>query len=61
MVKNPPSNAGDLGSTPGRETKIPHAVRQLNPCATATELAPQVEKPACHNKGSTEPKNVKRN
>ena len=46
MIKNPPSNAGDLGSTPGRETKIPHAVGQLNPCATATELAPQVEKHA---------------
>ena len=33
------SNAEGTGSTPGRETKIPHAVRQLNPCATATELA----------------------
>ena len=25
MVKNPPSNAGDAGSIPGRGTKIPHA------------------------------------
>ena len=25
VVKNPPCNAGDLGSTPGQVTKIPHA------------------------------------
>ena len=25
MVKNWPSNAGDVGSSPGGETKIPHA------------------------------------
>ena len=25
MVKNLPSNAGDSGSVPGQETKIPHA------------------------------------
>ena len=25
VVKNPPSNAGDGGSIPGRGTKIPHA------------------------------------
>ena len=30
MVKNPPSNAGDVGSTPGKETKIPHAMEQLS-------------------------------
>ena len=34
MVKNPPSNAGDVGSIPGRGTKIPHAVGQLNLHAT---------------------------
>ena len=39
VVKNPPSNAGDLGSIPGRGTKIPHAAGQLSPCATTTELA----------------------
>ena len=27
-VKNPPSNAGDAGSNPGRGTKIPHALGQ---------------------------------
>ena len=28
VVKTPPSNAGDAGSTPGWGTKIPHAVGQ---------------------------------
>ena len=37
-VKNPPSNAGDAGSIPGRGTKIPHATGQLSPRATTTEL-----------------------
>ena len=27
MVKNPPSNAGDMGSISGLGTKIPHAPR----------------------------------
>ena len=38
MVENPPYNAGDAGSIPGQRTEIPHAVGQLSPCATATEL-----------------------
>ena len=42
VVKNPPSNAGDVGSTPGGGTKVPHAARQLSPRATTKE-------PACHN------------
>ena len=37
MVKNPPCNAGEMGSTPGQGTKIPHATEQLNPCTTITE------------------------
>ena len=37
MVKNPPSNAGDAGSIPGRGTKIPHASGQLSPCTATTE------------------------
>ena len=32
-VKNLPSNAGDVGSIPGRGTKIPHAAGQLSPRA----------------------------
>ena len=31
VVKNLPSNAGDMGSVPGGGTKIPHAVGQLSP------------------------------
>ena len=38
VVKNPPSSAGDLGSIPGRGTKIPHAAGQLSPDTTTTEL-----------------------
>ena len=37
MVKNPFSNAGDVGSIPGWGTKIPHALKQLNPRTTTTE------------------------
>ena len=33
VLKNPPCNAGDAGSSPGRGTKIPHAVEQISPCA----------------------------
>ena len=32
VVKNPPSNAGDVGSIPGGGTKIPYAAGQLSPC-----------------------------
>ena len=39
VVKNPPSNAGDMGSIPGGGTKIPHATGQLSPRTTTTELA----------------------
>ena len=28
-VKNPPSNAGDLGLIPGGKARIPHALQQL--------------------------------
>ena len=38
VVKNPPSNAGDVGLIPGQGTKIPHAMGQLSPHATTTEL-----------------------
>ena len=37
VVKNPPSNTGDVGSIPGRGTKIPRAAGQLSPHATTTE------------------------
>ena len=37
VVKNLPSNAGDVGLNPGGGTKIPHGARQQSPCATNTE------------------------
>ena len=40
VVKNPPSNAGDVGLIPGEGTKIPH---------TAGQLSPRALEPACHN------------
>ena len=39
VVKNPPSYAGDTGSVPGQETKIPHAAGQPSPCPTTPESA----------------------
>ena len=32
VVKNLPSNAGDVGSIPSGGTKIPYAMGQLSPC-----------------------------
>ena len=49
VVKNPPSNAEDVGLIPGWGTKIPHAAGQLSLCAATTEptcsraQAPQLE------------------
>ena len=39
VVKNLPSNAGDVCSIPGRGTKIPRAAGQLSPHAATTEAA----------------------
>lgn len=55
MVKNPPSNAEDVGSIFGQETNILHALGQLTPHSSTTEpvysRAPalQQEKPKGHN------------
>ena len=69
VVKNPPSNVGNVGSIPGQETKIPHVVGQLSPHTTTTELVCsgarplQLEKPTrCneepsrHNEDPEQPK-----
>ena len=37
VVKNPPSNAGDMGLIPGQGTKIPRALGQLSPRTTTRE------------------------
>ena len=44
VVVNPPVNAEDMGWTPGAGTKIPHAARQLSPCATTRESVHQNER-----------------
>jgi len=55
VVKNLPSNSGDLSLIPVRGTKIPRMVKQLSPYTTTTEPAcsgthkPQLEKLACCN------------
>ena len=36
-VKNPPSNAKDVGSIPGQGTRIPQATEQLSPGTTSIE------------------------
>ena len=45
VVKNPPSNAGDVGSIPGQGTKIPHALGSyiFSLCTATIEST-------CHNK-----------
>ena len=37
VVKNPPANAEDMGSSSGLRTKIPHATKQLSPGTPTTE------------------------
>ena len=41
MVLHPPSNAGEVNSTPSLGPKVSHAVRQLSPRAATAE-------PVCH-------------
>ena len=41
VVKNPPSNAGDVSWIPGRGIKIPPATGQLSPHVTTKEPEPQ--------------------
>ena len=43
VVKNPPSNEGDVGSIPGWGTKIPHTAEQLSLCA----LEPVPQRRSC--------------
>ena len=56
MVKNPPSNAGDAGSIPGRGTKISRATGQLSPRTTTREKpAPRKERSHMSQLRSCEP------
>ena len=50
VVKNSPSNAGDVGLMPGRGSKIPHAKEQLSLCtATRGKVVCGNEDPVCCN------------
>ena len=49
VVKNTPSNAGDVGSIPGWGTKIPHAAGQLSPRTAMKDPTCCNEDPVCHN------------
>lgn len=44
MVKNLPSNRQDVGSVSGQETKILHAMQQLNPHATTKKWHSQINR-----------------
>ena len=47
VIKNLPSNAGDVGLIPGFGTKIPHAAKQLSPCTANTEPKHHDERSPC--------------
>ena len=53
MVKNPPSNAGDVGLIPGQGTKIPHDAGQPSLCAL--EPAHHNGEPGCCNQDLMQP------
>ena len=40
MVEKPPVSAGDMGSIPGRGTKIPHAAGATKPGCCSLERSP---------------------
>ena len=53
MVKNLPSNAGDSGSVPGQETKIPHAPTRASTLVVAHTCpvgGPHALEPRRHNR-----------
>ena len=47
VIKNLPSNAGDVGLIPGFGTKIPHAAKQLSPGTATTEPKHHNERSPC--------------
>ena len=49
VVKNPSSNAGDMGLIPGQGTKISYATEQLSLCAKTRESAHCYADPMCYN------------
>ena len=53
VVKNPPSNGGNVGSTPGQGTKIPHTVGQLSSQVTSREACMSPWSPTTAKKNKT--------
>ena len=49
VVKNLPSNAGDVGSIPGQGLKTPHGKGQLGPQPQLLILSPHTLEPLTHN------------
>ena len=43
VVKNPPSNAGNVGSTSGQGVKIPYATLGYPPCRLTLLIPPALE------------------
>ena len=53
VVKNSPSNAGDVGLIPGQKTEILHTEGQLNLCSAIREFAHRNEAPTPQQRPST--------
>ena len=49
VIKNLPSNAGDMSSVPSQGTKIPHATGQLNLSAITREIYAPQQRPSTAN------------
>ena len=45
VVNSLPCNAGNTGSIPGRETKVPHTEGLLSPCSTTGEACAPYQRP----------------
>ena len=50
VVENLPSNAGDAGSIPAGEMKIPHALRQFRPHTATGQSLCAARKAQCSHK-----------
>ena len=60
VVKNLPSNTGDISLIPGFGTKIPHAAKQLSPCTTTTEPKHHNERSPCTAMKTQSSQNLKK-
>ena len=49
VLKNPSCSEGDVGSIPGREIKMPHAMEQLSPLPATPSPHTATKDHASHN------------